>query len=130
MMTDPIADMLTRLRNALAVGKESVDVPHSKMKYMLATLLQRTGYVGNVALAENKLSFRIALRYDSRNGHAAIRALERISKPGRRVYVPKDNIPTVLNGLGMTILSTSRGLMTGKEAKKAGVGGELICTIE
>lgn len=129
-MTDPIADMLTRLRNALAVRKDVVDIPHSKMKYALATILAETGYVASVVPAANKLSFRVVLRYSAKDGHAAIRALERISKPGRRVYVPKGNIPVVLNGLGMTILSTSQGLMTGKQAQKAGVGGELICTVE
>ncbi|MBI4281359.1 30S ribosomal protein S8, partial [Candidatus Uhrbacteria bacterium] len=128
--TDPIADMLTRLRNALAVRKDVVDIPHSKMKLALATILAEAGYLGNVVPAANKLSFRVTLRYNQKDGRSAIRSLERISKPGRRVYVPKDNIPVVLNGLGTPILSTSRGLMTGKEAKKVGVGGELICTVE
>ncbi len=130
MMTDPIADMLTRLRNALAVRKDVVDIPHSKMKLALATILAEAGYLGNVVPAASKLSFRVTLRYNQKDGRSAIRSLERISKPGRRVYVPKDNIPVVLNGLGTPILSTSRGLMTGKEAKKVGVGGELICTVE
>lgn len=128
MMTDPIADMLTRLRNAVAVRKTSVDIPYSKLKYALATILSREGYIARLEVAENKLSFRAHLRYGAK-GEMPIRQLDRISKPGRRVYIPKEKIPTVLSGFGLAILSTSRGIVTGKEARELGVGGEFICTI-
>ena len=120
--------MLTRLRNAIAAHKESVDVPYSKMKYALAVLLHREGYVAGVVVAANKLTFRMQLRY-TLSGEPIVRDVCRISKPGRRTYIAKDKIPTVLSGFGIAILSTSRGLMTGKEARKLGVGGEFICTI-
>ena len=128
MMTDPIADMLTRIRNAHAARKHSVDIPYAKMKFALAGLLAREGYVGSIVVAENKLSFRVHLRYDDK-GRSAIRSLDRVSTPGRRVYIPKDKIPTVLSGYGIAVVSTSRGLLTNKEAKKLGIGGEYICTI-
>lgn len=128
MMTDPIADMLTRIRNAFGAQKQSVDIPHSKMKYALAAILVREGYFDRVERAESKLTFRLFLRYNGQK-QGSVRTIDRISKPGRRVYVAKDNIPTVLNGLGVAVLSTSRGLLTSREAKKLGIGGELICTV-
>lgn len=127
MMTDPIADMLTRIRNATLARKSSVDIPYSKMKYTLANILLNEEYVQSVELAQNKLSFRMYLRYAE--GQSVIRQIERMSKPGRRLYIPKDKIPVVLSGFGIAILSTSQGLLTNKEAKKKGVGGEYICTV-
>lgn len=120
--------MLTRIRNAFGAQKSSVDIPHSKMKYALAAILVREGYFDRVELAANKLTFRLFLRYNSQK-QGSVRTIDRISKPGQRVYVAKDNIPTVLNGLGVAVISTSRGLLTSREAKKLGIGGELICTI-
>ncbi len=128
MMTDPIADMLTRIRNASMARKQSIDVPYSKLKYMLANLLLKEGYAQSIEVAQNKLSFRMHLRYTG-EGQSAIRQIERISKPGRRLYITKDTIPTVLSGYGIAVISTSQGLLTNKEAKKKGVGGEFICTV-
>src|SRR3989338_4197566 len=128
MMTDPIADMLTRIRNAFAAQKQSVDIPYSKMKYALAAILVREGYFERVEPAANKLTFRLVLRYNGKK-QGSVRTIDRVSKPGRRVYVAKDKIPTVLNGLGVAVLSTSQGLLTSREAKKVGIGGELICVV-
>ena len=125
MLTDPIADMLTRIRNAhLALHKE-VSVPRSKMKESIAAILKQEGYVENVSVDDKHIS--IALKYHS--GKAAISGLKRISKPGRRVYVGAHGIPRVQNGLGICILSTSRGLLDGVSAHERKVGGELLCEI-
>ena len=125
MVTDPIADMLTRIRNAhLALHKE-VSVPRSKMKESLAAILKQEGYVDEVSVEDK--SIKIQLRYHK--GKAAIAGLKRISTPGRRVYVSHDGIPTVQNGLGICILSTSRGVMDGMSAREKKVGGELLCEI-
>ena len=136
-MSDPIADMLTRIRNASAVGKEAIVLPMSKIKYNLAKILERDGWVGKVEKIKTKgkknNSFmfdelKIVLRYNS-NGRSKISSLKKISKPGRRVYVGKDKLPKVLNNLGISIISTPQGLMTNKEAGKLGIGGEVICEI-
>jgi len=136
-MSDPIADMLTRIRNASAVGKEAIVLPMSKIKYNLAKILERDGWVGKVEKIKTKgkknNSFmfdelKIVLRYNS-NGRSKISSLKKISKPGRRVYVGKDKLPKVLNNLGISIISTPQGLMTNKEARKLGIGGEVICEI-
>ncbi len=125
MLTDPIADMLTRIRNAhLALHKE-VSVPRSKMKESLAAILKQEGYVENVSVDDKHIN--IALKYHS--GKAAISGLKRISKPGRRVYVGTHGIPRVQNGLGICILSTSRGVLDGISAHERKVGGELLCEI-
>ncbi len=125
MFTDPIADMLTRIRNAhLALHKE-VSVPRSKMKEAIAGILKQEGYVEDVSVDEKNVV--IALKYN--RGKAAISGLKRISKPGRRVYVGSSKIPRVQNGLGVCILSTSGGLMDGLTAHEKKVGGELLCEI-
>ncbi len=136
-MSDPIADMLTRIRNASAVKKEVIVLPMSKIKYNLAKILERDGWIDKVEVAKvngkknNSFMFdelNIVLKYNS-NGNPKISSLKKISKPGRRIYVGKDELPKVLNNLGIAIISTSQGLMTNKEAKKLGVGGEVICEI-
>ncbi len=128
-MTDPIADMLTRLRNALAVKKAEVIVPHSKIKLAIAEILKKNGYIVDYEKTDDNYGeIKIILKYRE-SGKPAITFLKRISKPGRRVYAPKDELPVVLNSLGMAIISTSQGIMTNKSAKKAGVGGEVLCEI-
>ena len=125
MITDPIADMLTRIRNAhLALHKE-VSVPRSKMKEALAAILKQEGYINDVTVKDG--SINIALKYFK--GKPAITGLKRVSKPGRRVYVGTHSIPRVQNGLGLCIVSTSRGLMDGLTAHESKVGGELVCEI-
>src|SRR3989338_5002718 len=135
-MTDPIADMLTRIRNAQAVNKKTVVLPMSKIKYSIAKILTQNGLIEKaeiikVAAKKNSSSafneIKIDLKY--RNGRPAISSLKKISTPGRRVYANKTELPRVLNNLGMAIISTSKGLLTNKEAKKQGVGGEVICEI-
>jgi len=136
-MTDPIADMLTRIRNASAVGKETVVLPMSKIKYGIAQILEREGHIAKVEVVKTKSKkngsavfdeLKIILKYKKDN-RPAITSLKRISKPGRRVYASKEKLPRVLNNLGLAIISTSRGLLTNKEAAKAGIGGEIICEI-
>ncbi len=133
-MTDPIADMLTRIRNAIAVRKAEVVLPFSKVKMNIAEILKTTGYVADVKKidkAETATSFdqiKIVLKY-SPSKESAITMLKRISKPGLRVYVGKDELPVVLNSLGIAIISTSQGLMTNKDARKKSLGGEVICEI-
>jgi small subunit ribosomal protein S8 len=133
-MTDPIADMLTRIRNAQAVHKSDIVVPFSKIKLAIAEILHRQGYISNVTkeargTAGNAFDqIRITLKYTS-SKEPAIKNLKRISKPGRRVYAASDKLPVVLNNLGFAIISTPAGLMTNKDAKKQGVGGEVICEI-
>ncbi len=133
-MTDPIADMLTRIRNALAARKPEVILPFSKMKLGIAEILQKEGLIKKVALVErgqensNFDQIRIVLKYLGPK-EPAIKSLKRISKSGRRVYASKDELPVVLNNLGIAIISTSKGLMTNKEAKKAGLGGEVLCEV-
>jgi small subunit ribosomal protein S8 len=130
MMTDPIADMLTRIRNAARVERPYVDMPTSKVKTGIAGALKREGYIWDFetieAAPQNQL--RIVLKYGP-NGEQVITKLVRESKPGRRVYVGVDEIPRVLGGMGTAVLSTTRGIMSSKEARKERIGGELICTI-
>ena len=130
-MTDPIADMLTRIRNAVRARHPRVEIPHSRMKEGLADILRKEGFVDAVAVLRPKEGFpliRIALRY-SPEGEPLISGLERVSRPGRRVYCSKDEIPQVQGGLGVSVLSTSRGLMSGEDCRKTGVGGEILCNI-
>jgi small subunit ribosomal protein S8 len=128
-MTDPIADMLTRIRNAQAVKKPEVVLPFSKIKFNIAKILEKEGYLGEVKKEKaNYGQIRIALKYDE-EGQPVIRSLKRISKPGRRIYATKDKLPRVLSGMGIAIISTSQGLMTDKEARKRKVGGEVICEV-
>ena len=130
VVTDPVADMLTRVRNGIRARHARVEMPSSKLKVELARILKDEGYIGNYKVAEEgkKKVLRINLRYDT-EGLSVISALERVSKPGRRVYVGKDAVPKVLGGLGVAILTTPQGVMTGKAARRAGVGGELICNV-
>jgi len=132
-MTDPIADMLTRIRNAQSVRKTEVVLPFSKFKYNLAELLVSEGWllgVEKVAKGEKRFfdEIKLKLKYKS-NNKPAILSLKRISKPGRRVYVDYQNLPYVLNNLGIAVISTSKGLMSNKKAKKEKIGGEIVCEI-
>lgn len=128
-MNDPIADMLTRIRNAQAVKLEEVFVPFSKIKKRMAEILKAEGYLADFEEQEGQrgAKLRLLLKYDQ--GHGTITALERVSKPGQRVYKKATELPRVLQGLGISIISTSRGLMTDREAKKQKLGGEVICRI-
>lgn len=130
MMTDPIADMLTRIRNAVQVERSFVEMPTSKMKEGIAAALKREGYIWDheIVEAQPQNVLRIQLKY-GQAGEKVITKLVRESKPGRRVYVGVDAIPRVLGGMGTAVLSTTRGIMSSREAKKENVGGELICTI-
>lgn len=127
--TDPIADMLTRIRNAVSVRKSEVVLPHSKVKQAVAELLKTSGFVSDVSVADATVgkSLRIVLNHEGEN--ARITEIVRISKPGRREYTGVKEIPVVKRGRGVVIISTSKGLMTGSEAKKQGLGGELICKV-
>jgi|SRR5690606_18656474 len=130
-MTDPIADMLTRIRNASSVFHETVDVPSSRLKVELARILKEEGFIRDYKLVdENKPqpTLRIFLKY-APNKQRVITGIRRISRPGLRVYAKRDEVPRVLGGLGIAILSTSKGVMSDKEARKAGVGGEVICYV-
>ena len=128
-MSDPIADMLTRIRNGLAVGKTNVSLPNSKLKQSVADLLVNEGYLaGSSTVAEgNKSVLTVDLKYFE--GKPVIASIKRVSRPGLRSYRGKNNIPTVKNGLGIAIVSTSKGLMTDKEARKTGHGGEILCFV-
>ncbi|HEY5990912.1 MAG TPA: 30S ribosomal protein S8 [Streptosporangiaceae bacterium] len=129
-MTDPIADMLTRLRNANAAYHDTVSMPHSKMKVRIAEILQREGYIGewSVQDAEVGKNLVIALKYGPTR-ERSIAGLKRVSKPGLRVYANKGNLPRVLGGLGIAIISTSSGLMTDRQAVRQGVGGEVLAYV-
>ena len=128
-MTDPIADMLTRIRNVLMVGKPEVVVPYSKIKEQIANVLHREGYILSFRVDGNDYKKNIVMQLKYVDGKPAISSLKRVSKSGRRVYAGKEDIPVVLDGLGITIISTSQGLMTGYESYKKGVGGEVLCEI-
>jgi len=129
-MTDPIADMLTRIRNAITAKHSRVDVPASKLKLEIARILKEEGYVNNYVIKGEgaKRSIRIFLRYDAR-GTSSITHLSRVSRPGRRVYMGATDIPRVLGGYGVNIISTSRGLMSGKTARRENIGGEVLAQI-
>lgn len=130
MYTDPISDYLTRIRNAQKAKKKSVEIPASKLKLKITEILNKQGFVGEynvVDTATKQGNIVIKLKYN--NGDSVILGLERVSRPGIRKYVQSDAIPKVLNGLGVAIVSTSRGLMTDKEARSLGVGGEVLCSI-
>ncbi len=129
-MTDPVADFLTRIRNAIRARHQKVDVPASKLKLEIARILKEEGYIANYKSTEEDghKVLRVYLKYGSGN-EAPISNLARISRPGCRVYVGRNDIPRVLGGLGINILTTPRGVMTGKEARKQGVGGELLCEV-
>jgi len=126
MMTDPIADLFTRIRNGLMVGHLRIDVPGSKMKARIVEILLEEGYIKSFRIYQDNLQgiIRVYLKYQ--NDRPVIRGIKRISKPGRRNYVKRDEIPKVLNGLGLAILSTSSGVMTDHECRDKGVGGEVL----
>ena len=125
-MTDPIADMLTRIRNAQSIGKTSVAMPSSKLKVSIAQVLKDEGYIENFAVSskDGKAEMNIELKYYA--GHPVIDRIERVSRPGLRIYKSKDDIPRVMNGLGIAIVSTSHGVMTDRKARATGVGGEVL----
>lgn len=140
MHTDPISDMLTRIRNAQAVGKLEVVMPYSKLKHAIADLLYQEGWITSVE--KNSISkqvkkftkknndfdyLKIGIKYE--HDHPKIKLIKRVSKPGRRIYMTKDKLPSVLSGYGIAIISTSKGVMTNLQAKKQGIGGEIICEI-
>jgi small subunit ribosomal protein S8 len=128
-VSDPLADMLTMIRNASKAKHEKVDVPASRIKGEIARILKDEGFINNFKMIDDKKQkiLRIYLRYDERN--RGIVSLKRVSKPGRRVYVDQRHIPRVLSGLGVSILSTSKGIKTDKEARLANIGGEVLCSV-
>ena len=128
-MSDPVSDMLTRIRNAQMVGHTEVIMPASRLKASIAQVLKDEGYIEDFALRDNaaKKELHIGLKYYT--GRPVIERLERVSKPGLRVYRGRDNIPSIMNGLGVAILSTSRGVMTDRKARADGVGGEILCIV-
>jgi small subunit ribosomal protein S8 len=134
-VSDPISDMLTRIRNAVAVGHSTVALPNSKLKVSIAKILKDEGFIGGYEVVDGQSSvhkvLRIRLKYvgERRERQPVITGLERVSRPGRRVYAGKSEIPWVLSGLGIAILSTPRGVMTGQRARQLGVGGEVICKV-
>ncbi|MEN6393879.1 MAG: 30S ribosomal protein S8 [Anaerolineaceae bacterium] len=134
-VTDPIADMLTRMRNAIIAGHQMVAIPSSKMKISIAKILKEEGYIAAYELADGKSAnqkiLRVRLKYvgERRDRKSIITGLERVSRPGRRVYTGKNEIPWVLSGMGIAIISTPKGVMTGQRARQLGVGGEVLCKI-
>ena len=134
-MNDPIADMLTRIRNAVGARHPRVDLPASTLKVEIARILQDEGYIAGFKLVDDagqpasvRQTLRLFLKY-GHGGEKVISGIERVSRPGRRVYVGRDDVPSVLGGLGVSILTTSRGVMSGRSAHKAGVGGEVLCNV-
>jgi small subunit ribosomal protein S8 len=130
-MTDPIADYLTRIRNAIMAKHKVVEIPASNLKKDITKILHEQGYILNYKFIDDKIQgiIKIALKYNSETKLPAIKSIKRISRPGLRKYAGKDNIPRVLNGLGIAILSTSKGVMTDKEARKQSIGGEILCFV-
>jgi len=129
-MTDPIADMLTRMRNGIIATFDTVDVPSSKLKINIAKILKSEGFIKNYKVIADKKQglIRIFLKYDE-NGEPVIGGLKRVSRSSCRVFAKKDKVPMVLNGFGINVLSTSKGVMTDKQARKLGVGGEILCSV-
>ena len=129
-ISDPVSDLLARLRNALSARHEKADVPSSRFKVVLARILKDEGYIKNFKVMDDRGGslLRLYLKYDDA-GNPVIHGLTRSSKPGRRLYAGKDELPEVLGGLGVAIVSTSQGLLSGNDAKKRGVGGEVVCTV-
>jgi small subunit ribosomal protein S8 len=131
MMTDPIADLLARIRNASMVHHKSVTLPASKLKVKILDVLKVAGYIDDYQIVEAvpQSSITVFLRYDATSKESAIMGLERVSRPGRRVYVGKEEIPKVLSGLGVSVLSTSKGILADREARSQGVGGEVLLKV-
>jgi len=131
-MTDPIADLLARIRNGIRARKSLVECPRSNIKLRIAEILRDEGFVQNVSSADDEKQglLKLTLRYDGRTGHgSAITGMRRVSRPGQRAYVPHHQVPRVRNGLGIAILTTSQGVMTDREARTKGVGGEVLCEV-
>ena len=128
-MTDPIADFLTRIRNGQMAGKAEVAAPASRMKLALAKVLKEEGYIEDFAIAEQAEKPTVTVRLKYYQGRPVIERLERVSRPGLRVYKAKDDLPKILGGMGVAIISTSRGLMTDREARASGHGGEVLCIV-
>jgi len=130
MLTDPIADMLTRMRNILLIKTEKVDIPASRMKVELAKILKEEGFIKSYKIIKDKKQgmLRVALKYTVDNA-PVISGLKRISKPGRRIYAGKDEVPKVMDGVGIAVLTTSKGVLTDKACRREGVGGEVLCYI-
>ena len=133
MITDPVGDMLTRIRNALMIGRTEVDVPVSKIKVEIARILQAEGYIESYVVGEEKPAsmIHITLKYYGarRERRPVITHLERVSKPGRRVYSPRQELPRVMSGMGIAIVTTPKGVMTAQQARREGVGGEVLCYV-
>lgn len=133
MLSDPIADFLTRIRNALMAGHPTVAIPHSKVKVAIAEILKQEGYIEDVSVDDSQQfpMINITLKYwgQRRERRPVISNLKRVSKPGRRVYVNKDDVPWVLSGMGVAVMTTPRGVMSGHQAREMGVGGEVICYV-
>jgi small subunit ribosomal protein S8 len=127
--TDPIADMLARIRNAIAVRKNEVNMPHSKVKESVARLLMANGFLSDVRVADATIGKTLSITINAEGTNANITEIKRVSKPGRRYYTRSQEIPVIKRGRGIVIISTSKGMMTGTEAKQQGVGGELICQV-
>ena len=128
-MTDPIADMLTRIRNALMVRKETVEIPASKMKKEIARILLEEGYINNVEFVEDGYNGKLLITLKYAGGRSVIGGLQRVSKPGLRTYSGAENMPKVLGGYGIAIVTTNQGIMTDKQAKRQNVGGEVLCYV-
>lgn len=130
MMTDPVADFLTRMRNAISIERPFVDVPYSRLKQGIAEALKREGFVWDFSVVEGqpRSTLRVDLKYGP-NGERVIQKIQRVSSPGRRVYCGVDELPNVLQGLGICLLSTNQGVLSGREAKQKNVGGEVLCEV-
>jgi len=130
MVSDPIADLLTRIRNAVMVRQKQVVVPSSKVKVAVARILKEEGFIRDFEVTDDELrpQLRLLLKYD-RDRHSVISGLKRISRPGRRVYVKRTDVPWVLSGLGIAVVSTPQGIMTGQKARRLGLGGEVLCYV-
>lgn len=133
MISDPVGDMLTRIRNALMIGRIVVEIPHSKLKIEIARILKDEGYIEDFTVGEEKPAtmIHVTLKYygSRRERRPVITHLERVSKPGRRVYSPRQELPRVMSGMGIAIVTTPKGVMTAQQARRAGVGGEVLCYV-
>lgn len=130
MLTDPIADMLTRIRNANLALHDTVEMPGSKLKSEIARVLRDAGYITDFELRDARVGTELVVRLKySRDRRRVISGIDRVSKPGRRIYADRTNIPRVLGGMGIAVLSTSQGVITGHEARRRGIGGEVLCTV-
>jgi small subunit ribosomal protein S8 len=128
-LSDPVADYLARVRNAISAKHDKVDIPHSRVKVEITRILKEEGFIQNYKIQEDKVqgTIRVFLKYS--DGTPVITGLKQVSKPGRRIYAHKDKVPKVVGGLGISIISTSRGIMTGDQSHRVGVGGEVLCQV-